>query len=288
MKTAIGIATMGRAPLLRQTVQDLSRQILQPDLIIVCGANPADTDGLVETQQLKLIEAAAGSTTQRNAILDAAADCDVILFLDDDFLLTPDYLAHMVGAFQHVPEVVVATGFVVADGIKGPGFTYQDGRQILEAAKPMANAGLLDIPQGYGCNMAFRMSVIREHGLRFDEALPLYAWYEDVDLMRLASRHGRCVRVEKALGVHLGTKRGRTSGKRFGYSQIANPLYLARKGTYPWSSALESMLRNIAANLLKSVRPEPYIDRRGRLHGNLLALAHALRRIDRPDRILEL
>ena len=30
---------------------------------------------------------------QRNAILDACADCDAVLFLDDDFLAAPDYLA---------------------------------------------------------------------------------------------------------------------------------------------------------------------------------------------------
>jgi GT2 family glycosyltransferase len=288
MKTAIGIATKGRASLLRETVQNLSSQTLQPDLILVCGATPADTQGLVETDSLKLLLAPAGSTTQRNQILDAATSCDILLFLDDDFLLAPDYLQRLVEAFQQFHDVVVATGFVIADGIKGPGISFQKGVEILQAAKPIPNAGLLDIPQGYGCNMAFRLSIVREHSLRFDEALPLYAWYEDIDLMRLAARHGRCVRVETALGVHLGTKRGRTSGKRFGYSQIANPLYLARKGTYPWASAVESMLRNVAANLLKSIRPEPYIDRRGRLYGNFLGLMHALRRIDRPDRILEL
>ena len=32
-------------------------------------------------------------------------------------------------------------------------------------------------------------------------------------------------------GVHLGNKRGRVSGLRFGYSQIANPIYLLQKGT---------------------------------------------------------
>ncbi|AZO77314.1 hypothetical protein B5U98_17255 [Bosea sp. Tri-39] len=32
-------------------------------------------------------------------------------------------------------------------------------------------------------------------------------------------------------GVHRAVKRGRTSGLRVGYSQIANTVYLARKGT---------------------------------------------------------
>jgi hypothetical protein len=33
------------------------------------------------------------------------------------------------------------------------------------------------------------------------------------------------------------------------------------------------MSRNIAANALKTLRPEPWVDRRGRLLGNLRAIA---------------
>jgi hypothetical protein len=41
-------------------------------------------------------------------------------------------------------------------------------------------------------------------------------------------------------------------------------------------------------NLVRSVWPEPYIDRRGRLRGNILALRDLVRGGMIPERILEL
>jgi hypothetical protein len=89
-------------------------------------------------------------------------------------------------------------------------------------------------------------------------------------------------------GVHLGVKSGRTSGLRFGYSQIANPIYLMRKGTMSLSFGGKSILKNLAANLFRSVRPEAYVDRVGRLKGNLFALGDLVRGKLHPGRITEL
>ena len=89
-------------------------------------------------------------------------------------------------------------------------------------------------------------------------------------------------------GVHLGNKRGRTSGLRFGYSQVANPLYLRNKGTVGLKWALRLMGGNIAANILGSLKPQGLVDRRGRLKGNLIALGDFVRgRLD-PMRVLDL
>lgn len=290
MRIAIGIATMGRAPLLSETVRDLSRQSHPADRIIICGASPADYEGLQGLDGVELLISEPGSTKQRNAIIDVASDCDIILFLDDDFLLDVDYLRVFVDAFSNDPTIVSASGRVIADGINGPGFDFKTGMSLLNGKRPPPPVGgaVVDIPYGYGCNMAFRMATLNGNALRFDESLPLYAWYEDIDLMQRTGRHGRVVRLMNAIGVHLGTKRGRTSGRRLGYSQVANPVYLARKGTYPWRSAVESIAKNFTANLVKSIRPEHYVDRRGRLFGNLLGLLDVARRTDRPDKILEL
>jgi hypothetical protein len=141
---------------------------------------------------------------------------------------------------------------------------------------------------GYGCNMAVRMAPVRAHGIRVDEALPLYAWYEDIDFTRLLGRHGTILRLAGARGVHLGVKAGRVAGLRLGYSQVANPVYLARKGTFPWSHAIPSAARHCAMNLLRSLRPEPHVDRFGRFRGNLIALWDLLRGRAAPGRILEL
>jgi hypothetical protein len=44
--------------------------------------------------------------------------------------------------------------------------------------------------------------------------------------------------------------------------------------------------RNLVANAVRSLRPEPWVDRRGRLRGNVLAVADLVRgRLD-PRRVL--
>jgi hypothetical protein len=136
--------------------------------------------------------------------------------------------------------------------------------------------------------MSFRLEPIRRSNLQFDEQLPLYAWQEDIDFSMRLQPHGRIVKSEALRGVHLGIKAGRTSGVRLGYSQIANPIYLLRKGTMSWKHARKLMGRNVLANLARSLRPEPWVDRKGRLKGNLLAfLDLAVGRIS-PQRILQL
>mgnify|MGYP001826870013 FL=1 len=132
------------------------------------------------------------------------------------------------------------------------------------------------------------MSVVAAYELWFDEDLPLYSWLEDVDFSRRMARYGTLVKSGAMRGVHLGTKTGRTPGVRLGYSQIANPVYLLRKGSMTARHVLEMTSRNMLSNLVHSVRPPRYADFRGRLKGNLIALADLVRGRVSPDRILDL
>ena len=136
--------------------------------------------------------------------------------------------------------------------------------------------------------MAVRWSRIAGEGIAFDERLPLYSWAEDVDFSRQAAPFGRIVRSDRLVGVHRAVKNGRTKGTRFGYSQIANQLYLARKGTITRKLALIYGARNVLANLRRAIRPEPFIDRRGRLLGNWFGLVDIVRGRSAPERILDL
>src|SRR5258708_31843820 len=123
--------------------------------------------------------------------------------------------------------------------------------------------------------MAFRLGPSRQ-GVLFDERLPQYGWLEDVDFSRRLARYGRIVQLPDARGVHLGSKSGRTLGVKLGYSQMVNPIYMVKKGTMAPGKALLHMSRNFAKNLVRSLKPEPYVDRRGRLRGNVLGLIDAL------------
>jgi GT2 family glycosyltransferase len=287
LRLAVGIASVGRPRLLSAVVDELMRQTRSADRIIICVPTADDADGVAEIPSVEIIVGPRGLTRQRNAILERAADCDVLQFFDDDFIPESGYLAEIERGFTCWPDIVMATGSVVADGIIGPGFEIDEARRLLAKAVP-GTGSIEAVPNGYGCNMAVRLSAVRALQCRFDEHLPLYGWLEDVDFSRQLARTGRIVRLAAAQGVHLGIKQGRQSGVRLGYSQIANPIYLSRKGTCPWRSALRIMSRNIAMNLTRSLMPEPYVDRAGRVVGNFTAIRDLVAgRLD-PRRILEL
>jgi GT2 family glycosyltransferase len=275
MWISVGIATNGRGPILQEAIRYIGRQTRLPNELIICSAIGAETGPIPSVDvpfPIHFIQSELGLTKQRNAILRKANRSDVLLFLDDDFFLCDTYIAEMEKIFEDV-TVVVATGTVVADGIKGPGISPDDaGRMIRRENAARPPSGLRRIRQGYGCNMALRYRPMVAHGLTFDENLPRYGWYEDVDLMRRLAVHGQVVRSAAARGVHLGTKAGRTSGRFLGYSQVANPIYLHEKGIYDLHEAFISIAKNFAANIARSLYPESYIDRRGRLLGNLAGL----------------
>jgi GT2 family glycosyltransferase len=289
MRIAVGIPTVGRADILRETLREIAGQSRAADQVIVCGTKDADVAGAADAfPGVVLLRAAPGLPRQRNAIIEAAADADVLVFFDDDFLADPDYLATIERAMTQSPAIVVATGRVLADGIGGAGLTPDAGRAIL-AARAIGPAAIRPTFSGYGCNMAVRLAPMRAHQLRFDERLPLYGWQEDVDLSRRLAPHGEVVLLEAATGVHLGVKLGRNSGVRLGYSQVANPLYLAAKRCgYPFGRALSHIGRNMAMNVARAAWPEPFVDRRGRLRGNLLALRDLVMGRMVPERVLEL
>jgi hypothetical protein len=228
----IGIATKGRPGTLRETLAQVALQTLRPSRVLVCCTAPQDITGL-DGPDTDFIMSAPGLPVQRNAILDRLGASSAILFLDDDFLMAPRYVETTLRAMQSDPSIVVTTGDLIADGIKGPGFSPAEARAMIDADGHMPPRDeVVAAPHGYGCNMAIRHDIARTHGVRFDERLPLYAWSEDVDFTHRLGRYGRMVKLRGARGVHLGVKQGRTSGHRLGYSQVANPIYLFQKGSY--------------------------------------------------------
>ena len=278
--------------MLNETLQEIAEQCRPPDCVIICPAQAGDIDEEMLSRvpyPTKIVAGSLGSAHQRNAILKASQDLDAIVFFDDDFFPSQSYLANAEIILGCEANVVVATGTLIEDGVNGPGLTPDRARERLAALPLQCDAGNLTPDYGaYGCNMVVRLAPVREHGIQFDEALPLYAWQEDIDFSRQMASFGRIIRSDALTGIHLGVKRGRTSGVKFGYSQVANPVYLIRKGTVSLSFSGRNMMKNLLANLVRSFYPETYVDRRGRLKGNLLAILDLVRGRLHPRRILEI
>jgi len=288
-RIAVIVASIGRADEIGQLLAALARQILQPSHIVLSVVSQADLPSALPPGVVVLM-GQPGLTLQRNRGLEhVLGQCDAVVFYDDDFLPAKNALQGIAQFFESSPEIVGGSGLVLRDGVTGGGLNYEEALQIVYdfEARPAPALRIGDKFFAYGCNMALRASAIGN--LRFDETLPLYGWQEDIDFASRIAAHGKFVHTNAFAGVHRGVNKARSPGRRLGYSQIVNPVYLVRKGTMDWRKAAIIMSKNLAANIVKSLKPEPLIDRRGRLKGNFLGLADIiLRRKSDPMAVLSI
>jgi hypothetical protein len=276
MRIVVAIASVGRAELLCKTVDRLADQVRQPDGIYLSVTSSADVAGIHEARvQPQILLAPKGLCAQRNAVLDTIGNsADVIVFFDDDFVPANDYLLEVEKLMTRDPAAVGLTGDLLADGIHGEPIDFADAVAMVDgssrASGPVRTRRAL-----YGCNMAISLSATGD--LRFDENLPLYAWQEDIDFTYQLGQRGKLLSGPQLTGIHLGTRRSRQPGKKLGYSQVANIIYLKKKGTMQPGLGRKLLWQNIVSNAFRSIWPDPGIDRRGRLAGNILAIADWIR-----------
>jgi glycosyltransferase involved in cell wall biosynthesis len=292
MRIGLIIASYGRPGLIEQVLSTIDRQVRRPDEIVLSLVSDKDAPtNFSRALNVSIIYSCPGLCAQRNAALAFLRDrgVDVVLFIDDDFWMSTTYLCELERIFVADEGIVAVTGFVLADGATTAGISVVDAEKCLDdyvhTQRPKELI-IRDVPTTYGCNMAFRTSQILS--LRFDERLPLYGWQEDVDFSAQLRGRGRIIWTNSLWGVHLGTKKSKVSGVRFGYSQVINPLFIFRKGNMPLRRAAYLICKNIAANAAKSVHPEQYVDRWGRLKGNLIGLLDVLSGKLDPMRVLKL
>jgi GT2 family glycosyltransferase len=288
-RIALVIASTGRPRELGRWAEHVMRQTLPPTQLVYAVVNLTDLPEDVP-DNVTVIESHPGLPIQRNAALEAVMQaCDIIAYFDDDFVPSSLCVEGIDTLFRLYPDVVAANGTLLADGINSAGISYEEASELVARHDklPRARPVVLHELRGlYGCNMVYRVNAIGEE--RFDEELPLYAWQEDIDFAARVGRRGRIVKTNAFHGVHQGVKGGRLPGVRLGYSQVANPIYLARKGTLPARDAAKLIVKNILMNHAKSLFPEPWIDRLGRCKGNWLAIVDVLLGRDHPKNILAL
>lgn len=280
MRIAVVVATRGRGEALVHLLNRLKLQTRLPDLVCISGVEESDVTAArkAEGLPLRVVFGPPGLTTQRNTgIREILRDADAIVFFDDDFLPAASWLREAEDIFSRDPEVLGFDGRTLADGADAGGVPVDAAGHLLadyDASTTRPDREIRPTDGLYGCNMAFRSTVFRD--AMFDERLPLYGWLEDLDFSCQVRKMGSLVTSRALCGVHLGLKSGKTSGLRFGISQVINPIYLWRKGSIAGRDAVPLILTPLLMNIAKALRPEPYIDRRGRLRGNLMGLAYVL------------
>lgn len=283
MHIAVAIASKGRAGVLGDAVEALSAQRRAPDAVWLSVTAPEDLPDTPLDDRTRVLTGRPGLTTQRNAVIHALGpEVDVLVFLDDDAELHPDYLARAEEFLAARPDVVLFSGDVVADGAATGQLDRETARGLLAAHEPGEDV-VPGVP-AYGCNMVVRAGVARQ--VRFDEVLPLYGWLEDRDFSVRTSRLGTVVRYDGCALVHLGVSGGRENGARLGYQQVVHPAYLHRKGVLRTGETAVFLGRALLANVLR--RSSGRVDRPGRLRGNVLGLRSVLRGAPDPQGVLQL
>lgn len=288
LKVAVILASTGRPDNLETAIRHFKGQSKPPAAILLSVVTendiPKSPDALAG---VKYVTGPKGLPAQRNTGLrNVDPSHDIIAFFDDDYIPSQHCIAGIAAFFAAHPEVVGASGFLADDGINTAGISTEEAEAMLSQYDKLPAPGLAIVKDQfglYGCNMAYRASAL--DNVWFDERLKLYGWQEDIDFAAQLLKRGRIVKTLAFAGVHQGVKGGRTSGVRLGYSQIINPIYLARKGTMKQSYALRIMVQNVLANHVKSLRPEPWVDRVGRVKGNWIGIADAVRGRFTPERI---
>lgn len=288
-KIAVVVATLGRADEVGDLLEELQKQTRVADHVVLSVTKEEDLPPVERRFGAEVIMGSKGLPAQRNRGMALILEgYDYLVFFDDDYLPSKNVIKGICDYFDAHSDVCGITGNLLADGINSPGISKSDALAMIADydALPVTEAVILGEPQGlYGCNMAYRVSSMQD--VTFDENLPLYAWQEDWDFANQLLDRGRLVHTDAFTGVHRGVKGARTRGDKLGYSQIANPIYLVRKGTMSQGKAYTLMIKNILANHGKSLWPEPWIDRWGRAKGNWRAIMDLIGGDLVPGKILD-
>lgn len=284
------LASAGRPDILAQAILNCNEQTG----VDFCGVvSVPDTDSLPSDQSVlsgwRVVTGVRGLAAQRNHALDTLENVtELVYFFDDDAVLRHDYLYLAARHFRENPEVVGATGRVLLDGKTSEEIHQDVAVSALRDSEAEPTLGVWrPTRELYGANFGYRLEAAPT--LRFDDRLPLYSWLEDHDFARRLMPLGVLAHVDDCIIVHrAAASGGRKSHLRLGYSQVANPIYLWRKGSFPLWLAAQQLGRPVAKNIVRSVGGGERIWRRGRLRGNVLAVKDLLRaRLD-PKTIVDL
>jgi GT2 family glycosyltransferase len=289
MKTTVVICSANRPAVLAETIDSIThRQSLQPREIIISVYDPSHVAEQTRTHSSVrvVLSCRPGTSVQRN-VAAKVVRTPYTLFLDDDVELAPDFLDSMERLLDQAPDAVAATGCLVVDGARGD--TGLD-RNIARSYVTNYVRNCDNYNHGEGQNLFIRTSIFDK--VLFDENLALYGWLEDFDFATNCLRHGRIIMNTQTCFAHLAVPAGRTSGLRFGYSQIINPFYLWRKNGKPLLSQVvfRHWLRYFAYNCRRELikTPSSRNDRTGRFRGNILAFSHLLAGYVDPAYIVQL
>jgi glycosyltransferase involved in cell wall biosynthesis len=247
VRLSVIMPTVGRSERFGKTLASLlACEPLPDEIIVVDGEQSPDARAVAERFRsthadrcaVRYIASPPGLTRQRNLGL-AAANSDVVVFVDDDmnFAPTPDVFRQVSSGFLD-PGVVGLTGRIVEDDQRRFG-NRQSGMRRLLLGRVKAGtfsrfgyprylpdpAIAADVEYMSGGFLCARRELALE--LRFDENLHGYAVAEDEDFSYRLSRRGRIRYVPSIVLIH--ERYGPRNQRALSRSLVVNRAYLFRK-----------------------------------------------------------
>jgi hypothetical protein len=297
-KVGVIIATTGRREVVTQTIDSILHRASLPACIVVVGAQKSDLPesdwSQSATRIILTLAPQKGSALQRNyglALLPSTIE--FVSFLDDDVELHDQYFYEVNNVFEQSPTLVAFSGMVLTNGnIETNKARKQLDEHNIPEGMPFFGHFPNKWPGLYGCSMNMRREIIEL--VKFDDNLPLYAIGEDTEVGFRLSQHGEVGGSARCPLVHLATRSGRIAEVGVGYAQIVNFIYFAHKEIgYPrFFCYFERLIKVPLANLIFSVFPRldthTFVDRKGRLRGNLLAFRDLIQGKAHPSRLLQI
>lgn len=267
--TLIVCTYMREKPLLK-LLQSVSEQTLYPnDLLIIDGSTNADTKISLEKNAFKNLryfkvdDENRGLTKQRNYGINLVDDSsEIICFLDDDIVLTPQYFENLIETYTNYPDALAVGGYIINEveweerpKDKNTTKFYYDGWARNEPSRfklrtkfklqPDANPGFLptfahgrsigflppsgkiyQVEQLMGGVSSYKASVFKN--LKFSTYFEGYGLYEDADFSIRLAKTGSIYINTKAQLNHYHDDSGRPNQYRYGKMVIRNGWYVWR------------------------------------------------------------
>lgn len=174
---SIILCTSGGRPTLTRCLEELTTQAEQcPNsevIVVLNGPDDAAFARLVSRFPVRLLnEPRRGVSVARNYAVHRSQG-DILVFVDDDIRASPGWLTEILKGFAD-PSVCCVTGRVIPAGslpltAERSGRYYSSERALsawtLDASNPGWYQYIVGEPVGFGCNMAFRKSFLKDYSL---------------------------------------------------------------------------------------------------------------------------
>lgn len=205
---SIVIPTYNRKAFLLETLASLTKQSYPATKLEVIVVDDGSTDGTHEiaSEQFPFLlryiyqsnqgSAAARNTGGRNA------SGKLLIFLDDDMWIEPEYVMGLVEDHQHHSHIV-GMGSLRPFLPDAPSIFAKINTEITEHTKIGSNVGFVDFTECVTNNLSVERDDFFEIGMMQDVAGDGPTWWGDVDFGYRAAQKGfRFLRSDKAICVH--------------------------------------------------------------------------------------